>query len=263
MAEVFSGNISLFKLIDILKLLTAESKTGVLRLQRGMEKGEIFLDKGNLVHAICKNGVGEEAVFSLLTWMEGDFDFTPDVISEEKSIERDTLSLLDDGVKRLEEWDQIKEIIPSQDLVFKLSALRAPDEITLRHNEWSVLSQIDGIKTVGEISEGLGISEYDTARIIYKLFLTGLIEIAAEPKLRSKKTVDPGFFDFMEEKLTEIIGPVASVILEEEIKGMREERRNFPVEKASILVEKVSAEIADDNQRIEFQKMVLGALRGI
>ncbi|MBW2039726.1 MAG: DUF4388 domain-containing protein [Deltaproteobacteria bacterium] len=263
MAEVFSGNISLFKLIDILRLLTTEGKTGVLSLQRGAEKGEIYLDKGILVHAICKNGVGEEAVFTLLTWMEGSFNFTPNVISDERSIERDTSLLLEEGIKRLDEWDQIKEIIPSQDLVFKLSALRAPDEITLGHSEWSVLSQIDGNKTVGEIAEGLEMGEYDTARTIYKLFLSGLIEVAVEPKLKSKKTVDPGFFDFVEERLTKIIGPVAPVILEEEIRGVGEERSNFPLDKASILVEKVSGEISDDAQRIEFQKVVLGALRGI
>lgn len=263
MAEIFYGNISLFKLIDILRLLTSERKTGVLTLQRGMEKGEIYLEKGILIHAICKNGIGEEAVFTLLTWMEGNFNFTPDVITEERSIKMDTALLLEEGDKRLEEWDQIKEIIPSQDLVFKLSSRRAPDEITIRRDEWSILSQMDGTKTAGQIAEELEMVEYDTARIIYKVFLAGLIEVAVEPKLKMKKTVDPGFFEFVEKRLTELIGPVAPVILEEEIRIIGEERGNFSFDKASALVEKVSAEIADDNQRIEFQKMVLGALRGM
>lgn len=263
MADVFSGNVSHFKLIDILRLLTSEGKTGVLSLQSGTEKGEVCFDRGILTHAICKNGVGEEAVFSLLTWMDGNFSFSPNVTTDERSIETDTPSLLEEGMKRLKEWDQIKEIIPSQELVFRLSAQRAPDEVTLKHDEWSVLSEIDGSKTAGEISDASGMGEYDTARIIYRLFAAGLVEVATEPKLKSKtkRTIDPGFFDFLGEKLGRIIGPVASVILEEEIRNIGEEREDFPMDKASILVEKLSGEIADDNQRIEFQKTVLEALR--
>ena len=261
MTDVLSGNISLVKLIDILSLLTSEKKTGVVNVERGIEKGEIYLDNGVLTHAISKSGVGEEAVFTLLTWMEGNFKFVPDLTSEEKSINRDTPSLLEEGIKRLEEWDQIKEIIPSQELVFKLSTLRVPEEITVKYDEWSVLTQIDGNKTVGEISDGLEMGEYDTAKIIYKLFLAGLIDVAMEPKLKSKEIVDPGFLDFMEKKLREIIGPVASVVLEEEIRAMGEEKENFPMGKVSFLVEKMSGEIADENETMHFQKMILGAIR--
>lgn len=262
MPEAFSGSVSQFKILDIVRLLTSEGKTGVLNLQRGKEKAEIYVDKGTLVHAICKDGVGEEAVFAILTWAEGNFNFTPNVKIEEKSIEKDTLLLLEEKIKQLQEWQQIKEIIPSQDLVFKLSSKRAPDEVRLKHDAWSVLSQIDGKKAVGDISDELKMGEYDTARILYTLFSSGLIEVAMEPQRKAKKVVDAGFFDFVEKELAEIIGPVASVILDEEIKDMGEERGSFPVGKMSLLVEKVSGEIANDAQRIAFQKTTLSALRG-
>ena len=262
MPEAFSGSVSQFKVIDVVKMLTSEGKTGVLNFQRGKEKGEIYVDKGALVHAICKDGVGEEAIFAILTWTDGNFNFRPNVTIEEKSIEKDTPSLIEEEIKQLEEWKQVKEIIPSQDLVFKLSSKRAPDEVRLKHEVWSVLSQIDSQKTVGNISDELKIGEYNTARILYTLFSSGLIEVATEPQRKSKKTVDAGFFGFVEKELTVIIGPVAAVILEEEIRDMGEAKDNFPVEKVSLLVEKVSGEIADDTQRIAFQKTALGALRG-
>jgi len=262
MPEAFSGSVSQFKVIDIVRLLASEGKTGVLSLQRGKEKGEIYVNKGALVHAICKDGVGEEAVFAILTWADGNFNFTPNVTSEEKTIEKNTLSLLEEKIKQLEEWQQIKEIISSQDIVFKLSSKRAPDEVRLKHDSWSVLSQIDGKKTVGDISDELKMGEYDTARNLYKLFSSGLIEVATAPQRKAKKIVDGGFFDLVEKELAGIIGPVAPVILDEEIKDMGEERNSFPVEKVSLLVEKVSGEIADDTQRIAFQKTTLSALRG-
>jgi hypothetical protein len=262
MPEAFSGNVSQFKVIDILRLLSTEGKTGVLNLQKGKEKGEIYVVKGALVHAICKDGVGEEAIFAILMWTDGNFNFTPNVMSEERSIETDTPSLLTEAIKQLEEWQHVKEIIPSQDLVFKLSSKGAPDEVRLKHEAWSVLSQIDGKKTVGDISDELKMGEHDTAWILYKLFTSGLIEVATGPQRKEKKLVDVGFFGLVEERLAQIIGPVASVILEEEIINMGEEKGSFPVEKVSLLVEKVSGDIADDAQRIAFQKATLDALKG-
>jgi hypothetical protein len=262
MPEAFSGSLSQFKIIDIVRLLSSEGKTGVLNLQRGKEKGEVYVIKGALVHAICKDGVGEEAVFFMLTWVDGTFNFTPNVMSEEKTIEKNTLTLLEEKIKQLEEWQQIKEIISSQDIVFRLSSKRAPDEVKLKHDSWSVLSQIDGKKTVDEISNELKIGEYDTSRNLYGLFSSGLIEVATAPQRKAKKIVDGGFFEFLEKELAEIIGPVAPVILDEEIKDMGEERNSFPVERVSLLVEKVSREIANDGQRIAFQKTTLSALRG-
>jgi len=262
MPEAFSGSLSQFKIIDIVRLLTSEGKTGVLNLQRGKEKGEMYVTKGALAHAICKDGVGEEAVFAMLTWADGTFNFAPNVMSEEKTIEKNTRALLEEKIKQLEEWQQIKEIIPSQDIVFKLSSKRAPDEVNLKHDSWSVLSQIDGKKTVADISNELKMGEYETARNLYSLFSSGLIEVATAPQRKAKKIVDGGFFELVEKELSEIIGPVAPVILDEEIKDMGEERSSFPVERVSLLVEKVSREIADDTQRIAFQKTTLSALRG-
>jgi len=262
MPEAFSGNVTAVKVIDVLKLLTSEGKTGVMSIQRGKEKGEIYVDKGALTHAICKDGVGEEAIFSILTWTDGSFNFSPNVTSEERTIDQDTPSLLEKEIKQLAEWQQIKEIIPSQDLVFKLSSKRAPDEVQLKHDMWSVLSQIDGKKTVGNIADELKIGEYNAARILYKLFSSGLIEVATGPQRKAKKTVDMGFFAFVQKELAAIVGPVASVIVDDDISEMGEERGAFPVDKVSLLVEKLSGEIADETQRIAFQKSVLGVLRG-
>ena len=261
MPETFSGSLSQFKVIDIVRLLTSEGKTGVLSLQRGKEKGEIYVNKGALVHAICKDGVGEEAVFAILTWADGNFNFNPNLTSDEKTIDKNTPSMLEEKIKQLEEWQQIKEIISSRDIVFKLSSKRAPDEVRLKHDSWSVLSQIDGKKTVGDISDELKMGEYETARNLYQLFSSGLVEVASTPQRKSRKVVDGGFFDLVEKELAEIIGPMAPVILDEEIRELGEERSSFPVEKVSLLVEKVSGEIADDSQRIAFQKMALSALR--
>lgn len=261
MAEAFSGSIAQFKVIDIINLLASEGKTGALYLQRGKEKGEIYFNGGAIIHAICKDGLGEDALFIMLTWSDGIFNFSPNVISDDRTIEKATPKLLEEKKKQLEEWQKIKEIIPTQDIIFRLSSKRAPDEVRLDHDSWSVLSQIDGKKTVGDISYELKMSEYETTKHLYALFLAGLIEVASTSPHKAKKVVDGGFFDLLEKALAEIIGPVAPVIVEDEIRDMGEEKATFPVDKVSLLVEKVSREIANEAQRIAFQKTALNALR--
>ena len=74
MPEAIAGNVSQFKLIDVLKLLTSEGKTGMLSLRKGNEKGEIYVDNGTLVHAISRAGMGAEAILSIVTWTTGNFE---------------------------------------------------------------------------------------------------------------------------------------------------------------------------------------------
>jgi len=261
MADVFAGNLVHFKLIDVLKLLSSERKTGLLEVVKGTERGEIYLDGGKIVHATSKDGVGEEAFFKLITWLEGNFTFFPDATTDEKTIERSTLELLEQGSEYLKEWDEIKEVIPSQEIIFKLSSGGVSEEVTLKPEEWAVLSQIDGERTVGEIAQLTGKDEYQTAKVMFNLFMKGLIEIAAEPKRRAKRILNSNFLDVLEAKFKEVMGPIASFLMEEIILELGEKKEAFPAEKAATLVERMSAQIINEEQRVEFQQMALKVLR--
>jgi len=48
----FQGSLTEFQLPDIVQFLSGARKTGVLRLVEGQETGEIFLEKGRIVHAV-------------------------------------------------------------------------------------------------------------------------------------------------------------------------------------------------------------------
>ena len=54
-------------------------------------------------------------------------------------------------------------------------------------------------------------------------------------------------------ELTQIIGPVAYIILNEKVKGFGKTKANFPVNKMTELIEKISLEIYDETKRALFQ----------
>ena len=73
--------------------------------------------------------------------------------------------------------------------------------------------------------------------------------------------VNAAFLGQLEQELAREIGPMAALVIDEEIEALGESRESFPWDKATHLVEKVSTEIADEGKRLRFTEATLQALR--
>ena len=82
----FQGSLAELHLPDIIQLVSVSGKTGVFHLQDGHLRGQIFLDDGKIVHAQIDETVGEEAVYSLAIWRQGEFRFEAGVETESRTI---------------------------------------------------------------------------------------------------------------------------------------------------------------------------------
>ena len=77
MADVLRGNLAQLSLVDILRMLSFGKRSGRLDIIQGGKRGEVYLETGNIVHAVSGTQIGEASVYSLMGWLEGDFSFTP------------------------------------------------------------------------------------------------------------------------------------------------------------------------------------------
>ena len=263
MVDVFIGDLSQIRLFHILKLLVSEGKTGKLILTKGNDSGEIYVENGDVTHASSGLNTGEDAFFTMMTWMVGKFNFTPGILPEEKSIRTSTDQLLEEGQKRIKEWENLREVIPSMDVVFKLAGHKGADDINLKSAEWNILTQVDAVKSVREISKALNMNEIGVAKVLYALYSTGLLEVVAKSKPPPEKVVGREFLKRVAEELAKALGPIASVIVDDQIAEMGQQRNAFPRNKASELVEAVSSEITDEGKRIRFQRSMLEILRDL
>ena len=76
MAKSISGNLRDLKLIDLLVLLcTKKDQWENLYFPTMMKKAEIYIEGGKILHAGFQSMEGVDALYSLLTWKEGDFEF--------------------------------------------------------------------------------------------------------------------------------------------------------------------------------------------
>jgi len=69
--------------------------------------------------------------------------------------------------------------------------------------------------------------------------------------------VEPKFFDLIEVHLAKFIGPMATIMVDEAITEMREERDNFPISKISDLVKVVSKKITNQKKQEEFLALMI------
>ena len=81
----FQGSLAELHLPDIIQLVSVSGKTGVFHLVDGPHKGQIFLFEGRIVHAQLDDTSGEEAVYALAIWDQGDFKFEPGPPSETRT----------------------------------------------------------------------------------------------------------------------------------------------------------------------------------
>lgn len=103
MEEGIKGRLKDMELVDIIQVLNMGKKTALIYLTDDNKEGKVFLKNGEVVHAKSGDSTGEEAIYHLLTWRDGDFHIEPDVMPPYISIETNVENLLLEGMKRIDE----------------------------------------------------------------------------------------------------------------------------------------------------------------
>lgn len=99
----FSGAISLPLLPDLIQIYTVALADGALTIRSGTERGTIWFERGEMVHAECGEVTGEEAVYQLLRWHNGQFSLDAGARATQRTITSGWQSVLMEGCRRLDE----------------------------------------------------------------------------------------------------------------------------------------------------------------
>ena len=174
----FQGSLTELHLPDIIQLVSVSGKTGVFHLTDGVLKGQIYLNDGKIVHAQLEDAAGEEAVYALAIWRQGEFRFDPGIATELRTITKSNTNLLMEAARRLDEWRVLSKKIPSVDLIPEFVVQENREgQINLNTSEWLILSKIDGQRSVRAIAAAASLSVFDAAKMLYGLIATNLIRL--------------------------------------------------------------------------------------
>ena len=146
--------------------------------------------------------------------------------------------------------------------VYKLGGSKDPGSAQLKSLEWAVLTQLDGKKSVGAVADILAMTKEEIVAIFEKLISEGIVEQVARENL-DVEYLSKEFFDEMEKILVVLIGPVASIIIDDVLFDMNKNKEDFEKDEAGALVEAISTEIDDTSKRLQFQQAMLKKLQEI
>ncbi|UCF63871.1 MAG: hypothetical protein JSW33_15110 [bacterium] len=146
-----------------------------------------------------------------------------------------------------------------ENMVFVLNSQRSPEDSDLLHLEWAVVSQLDGQKTVQQIAENLALNTAEVEEIFKKLVSAELLVLVDRSE---NDDVVPGeLFKFVSHEMTLLLGPVASIILEDVMDMMRLNRDNFDRRRFPGLIDLLTNQIDDPVKQIEFQRNIYPKLK--
>src|SRR3984957_791972 len=100
---VVRGNLSQMNVIDLVQSLEMGRKSCLLTLTRSDEKCEIYFNQGQAKHAAYGSVVGDDAVFKVLRWTEGNFQVDFNGKSSQETTTLNTQGLLMEGLRQLDE----------------------------------------------------------------------------------------------------------------------------------------------------------------
>jgi len=98
-----AGNLEDMGLTDIIQLLNMGLKTARISLSKEDQKGEIFMKNGKIVNVDLGELNGQDAFFELVSWEKGIFRIFHGQITDEINISMETMNLLLEASKALDE----------------------------------------------------------------------------------------------------------------------------------------------------------------
>jgi hypothetical protein len=171
----FQGSLDELPLPDILQLVAVSGKTGSFTIRNERAVGRIYISDGQIVHAELGTLEGEEAVYELAIWREGDFEFTPGENDNPTTISKSNTSLLIEAARRLDEWQVLAKRVPSTRMVPVFTEEGGATTVSLSPQEWAVVRRIDESRTIEEIAVAMNEPPFEVAKVLYGMITHGLI----------------------------------------------------------------------------------------
>jgi hypothetical protein len=165
--------------------VSGQQLASVLQLQGSLSQrprlGELLVSSGLVERRLLNGYLREQAADSLavaLGWADGVWSFaTGEETDEDLPLDMSLEDLLMESTRRLGEWEVIRSRLGSPQAVVSFVRGGGPSQLSLTHDEWSMLARIDGARTLRELAEASGYGLVATARAVYGLLTAGVVEV--------------------------------------------------------------------------------------
>lgn len=144
-------------------------------------------------------------------------------------------------------------------LILKRTVRADLGEVSLDSEMLRVLMELDGTKNLGQVARSLDMNMKQLKLVLDRLYKLHLCETAKEATLKLDRT----FFSYLSAELSKAMGPIADVVIEDEIREMGESYSKFPAHRAAELVDVLARQILREERKVAFQQAMVRKLREV
>ncbi|MBP9088625.1 MAG: response regulator, partial [Kofleriaceae bacterium] len=173
----FVGRLSDMPVVDVIQTIEVSRKSGVIQFvgERDQQAAIYFRD-GKVIDAEAGALQGEDAVYRLLTWSDGDFEVMFRTVRRREVVTVSSQGLLMEGMRRLDEWTLLLEQLPSLRAKFEVDT----DELVARLGDIPdsnnrILRLIDGKRSLIEVIDACDFGDLECLQVIARLYFEGLL----------------------------------------------------------------------------------------
>lgn len=126
----FSGNLTEMNLVDLIQTLELGKKSAVLNLKHDSASGFVYIKSGEVIDASLESLPAEQALLRMFTWTIGNFYVEMIAVDRDRTIKMANKELITIGLRRINQWQQIKEGLPPLNTVIIKTDLNHSAELS-------------------------------------------------------------------------------------------------------------------------------------
>ncbi len=170
----FSGNLTEMNLVDLIQTLELGKKSAIIKLKHHTSVGTVYIAKGEVADASLDGLPPEKAIMRMFTWTIGTFYVNIVPVNSERKIAKNNKQLLEIGIRRVNEWDQLKQGIPPLNAMIVKSNTNNYDQLS--QEEIGLLKNLKHKSTLSEIIEKSNYDDLKALEIVRSLHQKGYLQ---------------------------------------------------------------------------------------
>lgn len=150
------GNLEDITIADLIQQNCQARKTARLIVRADAGEATLFFANGSVTHATLGDTQGEEVVYRVLNWTEGQFELEPGIVAPRITIQRTWSGLLLEGARRLdEEQHRQKSHITEKQIHSEVKAMELDNVLK------ELGDQVNGFVATAVVGmDGIGLSQF-------------------------------------------------------------------------------------------------------
>ncbi|HSN28937.1 MAG TPA: DUF4388 domain-containing protein, partial [Kofleriaceae bacterium] len=173
----FAGRVADMPVVDVIQTIEVSRKSGVIQFTGPHERqAAIYFRDGKVIDAEAGTLQGEDAVYRLLTWSEGDFEVIFRTVRRREAISASSQGLLMEGMRRLDEWQRLLEQLPQLSHRFEIDTIELAARLgEVPDDNNRILRLIDGKRSLLEVIDASDVGDLECLQAISRLYFEGML----------------------------------------------------------------------------------------